>query len=326
MFVLVSFFVGHHIKQQLEKENESLQRQLKSVQDQNNQLLAQLHQRSVPGDSLDPVVEDADSRATLLDDWTNEKAMEIFFDKASSIPTPTDKFNKHGYQQIYLKYAWPLRDRDIKIFEIGIGCPMGSYGYKVWLHMMSVAHVFNADLPNCVEKATAELAKDTAVHQNRTTLLAGSTDSQQDIERWAKTIESAHTVGEGPMIIIDDGAHTNFHQINALNFLWDTLQPGGFYIIEDVQLSRVWKVDDPAYKDEVYSIDTVGLLNLLNSHLTERELAVTGKVEGPRVTPFPNNLVPLNIVKRGLKSIECFQSACVLSKCLKSDYKGKCWF
>ena len=255
-----------------------------------------------------------------------QQYMKLFMDKTQGVPTPTDKFNKHGYQHIYHKYAWPFRDENIKLFEIGIGCQMGSYGYKVWLHMMSVAHVFNADLPYCYEQASTELSKDTVSHRNRTHLLSGNTESQSDLEDWAKAIKSVEPVGEGPLIIIDDGAHTNFHQINALNFLWDELQPGGFYIIEDVQLSRVWKTD-AVHKDEVYSIDTVGLLNLLTVELTERESLIKGgEVKCPRVVKFPDRLTRLNIVKRGLKSIECFQSACVLSKCRQSDYDGKCWF
>jgi hypothetical protein len=261
----------------------------------------------------------------MFDEWTNEKAMEIFLGRAQNVPTPTDKFSKHGYENIYLKYVWPFRDQNIKLFEIGIGCQMNSYGYKVWQHIMSVAHVFNADLPYCFENARKELSKDTGEHQSRTTLLSGSTESQNDLKDWAETIKTVEPVGEGPHIIMDDGAHTNFHQINALNYLWDELQPGGFYIIEDVQLSQVWGTD-AKYNDEVYSIDTVGLFNLLNVELTERELSTKEEVKGPRVVPFPDRLNLLNIAKHRLKSIECFQSACVLSKCRHSDYKGKCWF
>ncbi|MDA9821055.1 hypothetical protein N9C56_00790 [Paracoccaceae bacterium] len=48
------------------------------------------------------------------------------------------------------------------------------------------------------------------------------------------------TVGIKFDVILDDGSHVPEHQILTINKLWDLVEPGGIYIIEDIKTSY-WK-------------------------------------------------------------------------------------
>ena len=61
--------------------------------------------------------------------------------------------------------------------------------------------------------------------------------------------------GGGFDAIIDDGSHRNSHIMKTFDALWPTLQPGGVYFMEDLQVGRA---TDPKYTSENYE-DTGGV-------------------------------------------------------------------
>lgn len=241
----------------------------------------------------------------------------------------TDKFKKHGYQNVYSKYVWPQRNKALRILEIGIGCQVQHMSYYLWLTLLPNSHIFNADLPYCATRARADLEKNASkAHQARVTILHGNTGNKDDLARWVDEVHSAGG-GGGVDVVVDDGAHTNFHQLHALEHLWPLLNPGGMFIIEDLQLARKWPKGEDApgsatYQDNHYGLSATELFAALIIELAERELiGEKDKERWPRYVPFP--APELNLVLSGLKSVDCFPSVCVLVKCGLDEYGGACY-
>lgn len=65
--------------------------------------------------------------------------------------------------------------------------------------------------------------------QDRTFTFRGDQSSPEDIERFLDTFESP-----GFRLILDDGSHASSHQQVSLAKLFDAVEPGGMYVIEDL--------------------------------------------------------------------------------------------
>jgi len=148
-----------------------------------------------------------------------------FFDIA--LKHGTDKVTTHNYQQMYDKYFPVLRDRPVKMLEIGLGCDM-SYGpgasYYTWLEYFPHVDLYYIEYDAACARAWAGKA-------TGATIFAGD---QADVAFLAKFIRES---GGDFDIIIDDGGHTMDQQITSLTHLWKTVKPGGVYFCEDLQTS-----------------------------------------------------------------------------------------
>jgi demethylmacrocin O-methyltransferase len=77
-------------------------------------------------------------------------------------------------------------------------------------------------------------------------------------------------------VIIDDGSHRSDHQILSLNYLWDKVNPGGLYVVEDLHSclesfywgdtfvsqfedTLLYKLTSPAYNLEMYNKGGAGV-------------------------------------------------------------------
>lgn len=128
---------------------------------------------------------------------------------------------------MYDKYLEPIRDRPLKMLEIGLGCDM-SYGpgksYYTWLEFLPNVDLYYIEYnKECVEK-WAQNITDVKIY----------TGSQSDVDFLDKFINSS---GGGFDIIIDDGGHTMEQQITSLERLFPIVKPGGMYFCEDLQTS-----------------------------------------------------------------------------------------
>lgn len=116
---------------------------------------------------------------------------------------------------IYDKYWSSIRQKEIKLLEIGIG-KGGSL--KIWKEYFPNGQIFGADL-----------LKDKLYHEDRITTFYLNQDDISSIENAKKF---------GPYdIIIDDGGHMMHQQINTLITLFDSVKNGGQYIVEDTGTS-----------------------------------------------------------------------------------------
>ena len=72
-------------------------------------------------------------------------------------------------------------------------------------------------------------------HLNDINVLTGSQDDRAVLSRWIN--ES----GGNFDVIIDDGGHRNVQIWNSFNILFvEALSRGGFYLIEDLQVGRIY--------------------------------------------------------------------------------------
>jgi hypothetical protein len=140
----------------------------------------------------------------------------------------TDKWGPHFYTPIYHELFAPLRDKPIKLLEIGVG----GYGFRriggaslaMWADYFQWGQLFGVDV--------AEKQLDLGP---RVTILQGS---QGDPGFLAKLAAE-----QGPFdIVIDDGSHVAEHVTLSFNKLFPAVVDDGYYIIEDVQ-TAFW----PAY-------------------------------------------------------------------------------
>jgi len=201
-----------------------------------------------------------------------------------SVQYGTDKVTTHNYQYMYEKHLQPMRDRPLKMLEIGLGCNMDygpGHSYKTWLEFFPNVDMYYIEYDAaCVEKWAANIT-DAKVF----------TGDQSDTVFLHDFIAQS---GGGFDIIVDDGGHTMQQQIVSLNTLFDIVLPGGIYFCEDLATSY-----DPGYgatAGQKTMMQMIGeLLHDLNKNLGG----------APPMT---------NDISREMRSIECGEEICAFFK------------
>ena len=127
----------------------------------------------------------------------------------------TDKYWVHGYTKLYDKHIGHLRDKEIKLLEIGV---LRGASLLLWKEAFPKAQIYGID-------------KNTRIWQK---FLKG-----QNIKVFVGRQEDTDFLKEVAKdglydVIIDDGGHKPFEQQPSFEVLWDNLSSGGFYIIEDL--------------------------------------------------------------------------------------------
>lgn len=139
----------------------------------------------------------------------DELALKYNTDKSSLL---------HNYTEKYELYFSPLRDKSIKILEIGI---QNGYSLKTWKEYFQNAEIFGVDIVDCH-----------GMDEDRIKTLKGS---QTDLAFLQKI-----NTDFGPFdIIIDDGSHYNTDMTVSFDILFPLLKNGGLYVVEDLH-STYW--------------------------------------------------------------------------------------
>lgn len=133
----------------------------------------------------------------------------------------TDKFGYHDYTPNYFQLFRHLRDRPVRLLEIGVGgyqdADRGGESLEMWREFFPNGRIVGID----IQKKEMDLG-------DRVKILEGS---QVDAD-FLKSLVHDH----GPFdIIIDDGSHRNEHVVKSFELLYPTLAPDGIYVAEDVQ-------------------------------------------------------------------------------------------
>jgi hypothetical protein len=158
----------------------------------------------------------------------------------------TDKTMHHGYHFFYPRFLEPLRNETFTMLEIGLGTFEDNTGTagcvgnspKLWKEYFSNAKVFVMDI-------------DYEYMDEYGTVIKGDQSNIKDIIRVANQVGPAK-------FIIDDGSHHAEHQLLTFNYLFQNLlEPGGVYIIEDIECSY-WKPDTDIYGYRI------GYLNIID--------------------------------------------------------------
>lgn len=131
-----------------------------------------------------------------------------------------DKFTVHHFDPIYERHFSELRDKELRIIEIGIGgesYEQGGASLKTWAEYFQNAHIYGIDI---YDKSF--------LNGPRITTFICDQGDQKALERFA--------LENGPFdIIIDDGSHRSDKTLVSLFTLFGLLRAGGLYVIEDIQ-------------------------------------------------------------------------------------------
>jgi tetratricopeptide (TPR) repeat protein len=170
----------------------------------------------------------------------------------------TDKWGPHFYTPVYHRLFAALRDRPIRLLEIGVGgfelMTAGGASLAMWADYFSSGQITGIDI---AEKRLAP--------HPRIKLFRGS----QDDAGFLKTVSDAR----GPFdIIIDDGSHIPKQVVASFHALLPALADGGIYVIEDVQ-TTFW----PRFGGSTMrGGDTLKLAHTVLECLNHAEIAVGG--------------------------------------------------
>jgi len=154
----------------------------------------------------------------------------------------TDKFWIHNYTPIYDKYLSDKRDKYKKILEIGV-----SHGGSLllWHDVFPKAHIYGVDK----DISRARLVKGL----DRVTLLKGV---QGDKDFFRNEVVQYGLFD----LIVDDCSHNPKHQKETLEILWNSVNDGGYYVIEDL----FWRgtEDKTAQKKLFEMVDSINALEV----------------------------------------------------------------
>lgn len=131
------------------------------------------------------------------------------------LESKTDKAYLHGYCDLYEESLSHLKDKKIRLLEIGI---QGENSIQMWRE-----HLPNAEIHGIDVLRIKPTVKDVTYHV-------------LDAEKLNQLEEFSRTQGIWD-VIIDDGGHTMKQQQFALKMLWRNLKAGGIFIMEDLHTS-----------------------------------------------------------------------------------------
>lgn len=120
--------------------------------------------------------------------------------------------DKHNYAAVYSALFAPLRTANIKLLEIGI---YDGASLKSWHEYFTNAIIHSAEIdPRHDSKFFENMPRIKIYHGDAT--------------------DPALIAETGFTVIIDDANHALETQVRLIEALWDKLESGGFYIIEDL--------------------------------------------------------------------------------------------
>lgn len=135
----------------------------------------------------------------------------------------TDKWGAHWYTQHYQRYFRPLKDKRLKVLEIGVGgyehSDAGGESLRMWKAYFRNSRIVGIDL------------------YEKTNLSEHRIDIRQCDQTDSEALLRLSNEYGGFDIIVDDGSHLNAHVIKTFQVLFPLLRPHGIYVVEDTQTS-----------------------------------------------------------------------------------------
>ena len=171
----------------------------------------------------------------------------------------TDKISSHAYETMYGMFILPLRERKVKMLEIGLGCD-SRYGAgasaALWAQLLPLAERWEAELDGACVNRMSEQLRSLGIHP-----LVGDQSDPATLKRWVDESGGKFDV------IIDDGGHTNLMINRSFQALWPHLNPGGLYILEDLQVGRAkYKAGFPILADMLHAWSETLIFNRRLEH------------------------------------------------------------
>lgn len=169
----------------------------------------------------------------------------------------------HNYVAKYLEYFEPLKDKELKILEIGIYRPptndqVPGASLMTWYEYFPKAKIYGVDVQSFTD-----------VENDRIKTIIANQELREKNEVVNGLKEIIDNFGGDFDIIIDDGGHTMAQQQVTLGYMFKYLKPGGLFVIEDLHTSNFapW-----VYNPTNTQITTVNMLrNYLNNNHIESD-------------------------------------------------------
>ena len=160
--------------------------------------------------------------------------------------TGTDKLTRHAYDRYYDIYLKDFRDKkNLNLLEIGAE---SGKSMKLWSSYFSDPAAIHGIAYNTKADQKKVVCDWNPAACDKITIFYGD---QSDPE-FLKSLYENYKYD----IILDDGSHLPAHQILSLTYLFPALNPGGLYIIEDIETSY-W--NNPGASVYDYPIPNAGI-------------------------------------------------------------------
>jgi hypothetical protein len=179
---------------------------------------------------------------------------------------PGDFGHPHHYTEVYERFLEPLRDRPLRLLEIGV---WKGASLRVWEDYF----------PNATIIGIENLADIVEGKFERATVMIGDATNTAFMDSVVDRF-----VGGEVDVVIDDGSHILDQQITCLEHLMPRLAEGGLYFIEDIACSRFpkWNRGTLPFHDLLDYVSSVALQatffdsDPINDYHTIRYLGGTG--------------------------------------------------
>jgi hypothetical protein len=131
----------------------------------------------------------------------------------------------HDYLRHLERFFEPMRDKAIKLLEIGVG---GGESIRTWLEYFQSAYVYGVDIVSNTNpwNTVGSCAHDAYIF---------SCGDQSKPEFWKKFVE---VYGGDWNVVIDDGSHNAKDMMSTFESLWPHLKSGGIYEVEDLNYDK----------------------------------------------------------------------------------------
>lgn len=157
-----------------------------------------------------PTLDQLAHKETVPELWTDKRSSNEF--------SKSQGFVCHDYLRIYDREWSKWRDQEIRLLEIGLN--VGA-SIKLWLEYFTKAKIVGLDID------LDRVRVDRLPNIGRFEAIKGSAFDPYFLQQF---VESQNNFE----IIIDDGAHFSGPIIMAFQYLWAKVNPGGYYVIEDL--------------------------------------------------------------------------------------------
>lgn len=209
----------------------------------------------------------------------------------------TDKITSHGYHRFYPHAISQFRDKQGAMLEIGI---QGQESVRLWSRYFKYLKIYGIDID---VEGQGERHKIFKCDQSKLDQL--------------ETV--VNNISEKLCFINDDGSHIPEHQILTFNLFFEKLlEPGGVYIIEDIEVSY-WN------KDYIYDYPTLYGYKHPKSCVELFKLLVddiNSKYINQACRAYQTNLLPMfsSTVRNMIQSITFSQNCIIIIKKTAEDY------
>jgi hypothetical protein len=179
--------------------------------------------------------------------------MKSFYEIGSHL---SDKVNHHRYDRFYPLFLESLRDQEFNMLEIGV---WGGGSLQLWEEYFLKAYIHGVDINYDSYEGSSE----------RFTLHKFDQSNPNDLKKIVETVPKCK-------FIIDDGSHHPYHQfITFIELFENLLEPGGVYIIEDIECNYWQNPKSNIYGYEIGHFNTLdyfkNTLDQINSEFSNQK-------------------------------------------------------